>query len=52
MAKNNVSNNDACRPALAGWLGGKSKMAKQIINYMPEHTCYVEPFACCVGSFL
>ena len=31
---------------------GKSKMAKQIINYMPEHTCYVEPFACCVGSFL
>lgn len=25
-------------------LGGKSRLRKQIINIIPEHTCYVEPF--------
>ena len=32
------------RPPLAGWLGGKSRLAKQIIAQIPEHTCYVELF--------
>ena len=32
-------------PPLAGWLGGKSRLAKQIIDRIPEHTCDVEPFA-------
>lgn len=27
------------------WMGGKSKLYKEIINIMPEHTTYVEPFA-------
>ncbi|MCR1952740.1 DNA adenine methylase [Clostridium sp. DSM 100503] len=25
-------------------MGGKSRLRKRIINMMPEHTCYVEPF--------
>lgn len=33
------------RPPLAGWLGGKSRLAKQIIAAIPEHKCYVEVFA-------
>lgn len=27
------------------WVGGKSRLRKQIIPLFPEHTCYVEPFA-------
>lgn len=27
------------------WVGGKSRLRKQIINLLPPHTCYVEPFA-------
>ncbi len=30
---------------LAGWLGGKHQLAKRIVHLIPEHTCYVEPFA-------
>jgi DNA adenine methylase len=26
------------------WVGGKSRLRKQIINMLPSHTCYVEPF--------
>ena len=26
------------------WVGGKSRLRKQIINLLPAHTCYVEPF--------
>ena len=33
------------RPPLAGWLGGKSKLAKLIVERLPPHNCYVEPFA-------
>ncbi len=33
------------RPPLAGWLGGKSLLAKRIVERIPKHTCYVEPFA-------
>jgi DNA adenine methylase len=25
-------------------MGGKSKLRKQILNLIPEHTCYIEPF--------
>lgn len=32
------------RPPLAGWLGGKSLLANRIIERIPEHTCYCEPF--------
>ena len=34
----------ACRPPLAGWIGGKSLLAKRIIQRFPDHHCYVEPF--------
>lgn len=27
------------------WVGGKSRLRKHIIPLLPEHTCYVEPFA-------
>lgn len=27
------------------WVGGKSRLRKQIVELLPEHTCYVEPFA-------
>ncbi len=30
---------------LAGWIGGKFQLAKQIIERIPEHECYCEPFA-------
>ena len=26
------------------WVGGKSRLRKQIISILPPHTCYVEPF--------
>lgn len=27
------------------WVGGKSRLRKAIIDLLPSHTCYVEPFA-------
>ncbi|MDR2488574.1 MAG: DNA adenine methylase [Desulfovibrio sp.] len=33
------------RPPMAGWLGGKSRLAKRVIERIPEHRCYCEPFA-------
>ena len=33
------------RSPMAGWLGGKSRLANRIIDRIPEHDCYVEPFA-------
>ncbi len=27
------------------WVGGKSRLRKHIIPLLPDHTCYVEPFA-------
>ena len=27
-----------------GWIGGKSRLAKQIVEMMPEHKLYVEVF--------
>ena len=27
------------------WVGGKSRLRKQIVPLLPPHTCYVEPFA-------
>ncbi|MDR2572780.1 MAG: DNA adenine methylase [Desulfovibrio sp.] len=32
-------------PPVGGWVGGKSKLAKTIVERLPEHTCYAEPFA-------
>lgn len=37
--------NTSTRPPLAGWIGGKSLLAKRIIERIPPHECYVEPFA-------
>ena len=31
------------------WIGGKRRLAKQILPLIPEHTCYVEPF-CGAGA--
>ena len=27
------------------WVGGKSRLRREIIPILPPHTCYVEPFA-------
>lgn len=35
----------ATRPPLAGWMGGKCLLSKRIVERIPAHTCYVEPFA-------
>lgn len=29
------------------WMGGKSRLVKKLLTYLPPHTCYAEPF---VGS--
>ncbi len=26
------------------WVGGKSRLRQYIIPFIPDHTCYVEPF--------
>ena len=31
--------------SILNWIGGKSLLADKIVKRMPEHTCYVEPFA-------
>ncbi|MBF0189088.1 MAG: DNA adenine methylase, partial [Magnetococcales bacterium] len=33
------------RSPLSGWLGGKYRLARRIVSELPNHTCYVEPFA-------
>lgn len=33
-----------------GYLGGKSRLAKRIVERIPAHTCYVEPF--CGGAWV
>ncbi len=33
-----------------GYLGGKSRLAKRIVEKIPAHTCYVEPF--CGGAWV
>lgn len=30
---------------LAGWMGGKYQLSKQIVAMLPDHQCYCEPFA-------
>lgn len=43
MASNNVEDKMINSPFK--WVGGKSRLRKQIIDILPPHTCYVEPFA-------
>jgi DNA adenine methylase len=43
--KNSGAPSGSLRSPLAGWLGGKRKLARRIIERIPEHRCYVEPFA-------
>jgi DNA adenine methylase len=45
IGKGNCVSTTKIRPPLAGWIGGKSQLAKRIIAAMPEHECYVEVFA-------
>lgn len=33
------------RSPLAGWIGGKCRLANRIIPMFPDHVCYCEPFA-------
>lgn len=45
MAKQKQAVSHKLRSPLRGWLGGKYQLASRIIDRIPEHTCYVEPFA-------
>lgn len=36
---------NASGKAFTGWVGGKSQLARRIIELMPEHRCYCEVFA-------
>ncbi len=50
-----VCNSDKVEPTMTNqhqtinspikWVGGKSRLRKQIVELLPDHTCYVEPFA-------
>ncbi len=41
----NQSNNYKVINSSFKWVGGKSRLRKQIVALLPEHTCYVELFA-------
>lgn len=30
---------------LSGWMGGKFQLSRHIVPLIPDHECYVEPFA-------
>jgi DNA adenine methylase len=40
---NNWASNDATRSVITS-IGGKNKLAKRIIEFMPKHSIYIEPF--------
>lgn len=40
-----TQNQQKLRSPLRGWLGGKYQLANRIIDKIPSHQCYVEPFA-------
>ena len=37
---------------LMPWVGGKRRLAKHLLPLLPQHTCYVEPFAGAAGFSL
>lgn len=43
--KNNKDNGYRMLNSPFKWVGGKSRLRKPIIDLLPRHTCYVEPFA-------
>ncbi len=45
MAVNQAENGYQMINSPFKWVGGKSRLRKKIIEILPSHTCYVEPFA-------
>ena len=48
--KRNDESGDKPLKSPLGYLGGKSRLAKRIVEKIPDHTCYVEPF--CGGAWV
>ncbi|MEM7539621.1 MAG: DNA adenine methylase [Chloroflexota bacterium] len=45
MASTSAKNNYKMINSPFKWAGGKSRLRKQIIELIPQHSCYVEPFS-------
>lgn len=41
---NGVDSREKGMESILNWVGGKSLSAKKIVEIMPEHWCYIEPF--------
>lgn len=44
-AESRIKEHLMIRSPLSGWMGGKYQLARKIVEQIPDHACYCEPFA-------